>query len=156
MKAILRTSLTLFALLMAASPAFSQANRFTMTPSDNGFLRLDTHTGAISICNNNDGQWNCTSLAPKEQSLPSGRNNGTVSDDVTKLQQENKELKAEIRKLEEEIFKISRSNPGNKQLKLPSEEDVDKVMGFMERMIERLKKMGKNLQDDNTKFGTPL
>ena len=157
MRAILKTSLTIFVLLMAASPVFAQANRFTMTPTDNGFLRLDTQTGAISICNNNDGQWHCKNLAPKEQSTPLNNSDKIASNDLIKLQQENKELKAEIKKLEEEIFKVSKDNPGNKQLKLPSEEDVDKVMTFMERLIERLKGLGKKLQeDDKGNLGTPL
>ncbi len=160
MRTLFTTPAILLAFLITASPAFAQPNRYTMTPSSDGFLRLDTLTGAVSICNKKSGEWQCESLAPgsNESNSISSQPNNITQAKIDKLLRENKELKAEIKKLEEEIFKISRNGDLDKKtLKLPSEEDVDKVMSFMERMIERLKGLGKKLQEDDKKnFGTPL
>ncbi len=151
MKPLLKTSLPLIALMMIASPAFAQNNRFSMTPSDDGFLRLDTHTGAVSICNKKSGTWKCESLA---------KNGGDadISGRMAQLTEENKELKAEVEKLEQEVFKMSKNGgqSSSKKLQLPTEEDVDKVMSFMERMIDRFKTFGKKLREDDKDFGTPL
>jgi hypothetical protein len=44
-----------------AVPASAQEKpgRYTMTPTDGGFVRLDTETGAVSFCSRKDTQWFC-------------------------------------------------------------------------------------------------
>lgn len=52
------------ALLVLASTAVAQeagdqASRYNITPSDGGFVRLDTQTGTVSHCLMRDGTWIC-------------------------------------------------------------------------------------------------
>lgn len=42
-----------------AALAQERPGRYTMSPIDGGFLRLDTETGAVSICSKRGEQWRC-------------------------------------------------------------------------------------------------
>ena len=67
-------------------PASAQERpqRFTMTPTEGGFVRLDTETGAVSICTRRDGAWACEPMPEERQAL---------SREIERLQTENKRLR---------------------------------------------------------------
>jgi hypothetical protein len=47
---------------VALSPALAQDSspgRFSVTPAEQGFIRLDTRTGATTHCTQRDGVWTC-------------------------------------------------------------------------------------------------
>jgi hypothetical protein len=46
-----------------ADEAPPDAARYRLAPSDSGFTRLDTATGAITRCEKRDGAWACRTLA---------------------------------------------------------------------------------------------
>jgi hypothetical protein len=46
-----------------ADEAVPDAARYRLAPSDSGFTRLDTATGAITRCEKRDGAWACRTLA---------------------------------------------------------------------------------------------
>lgn len=47
-------------LTVAAAPATAQdAGRYQVTPGADGFVRLDTRTGATSHCSRQEGVWRC-------------------------------------------------------------------------------------------------
>lgn len=52
--------------LAAVWPAFAEgpadAGRFSVLPSSDGFIRVDTVTGAVSHCGKRDGAWYCDVL----------------------------------------------------------------------------------------------
>jgi len=50
------------AALLAAMPVLAQqaGGRFQLTQEGDGFLRLDTESGAVSFCQQVDGAWRCT------------------------------------------------------------------------------------------------
>ena len=75
------------ALLIGAAPDADQAGgRYRMTPAEGGaFLRLDTQTGAMSVCQRKDGRWACEA----------------VPDERRALETEIDRLKSEVRRLEE-------------------------------------------------------
>lgn len=89
--AILAT-LALAAALMASPDAHAQAapdtdnGRFTLSPVPDGFLRLDTRTGAVSTCTNKGG-WTCR-LVPDERAA--------LDNEIGRLQADNKRLKDEL------------------------------------------------------------
>ena len=43
--------------------------RFTMHPADGGVLRLDTQTGALSMCKQVSGSWTCSILPDDRAAL---------------------------------------------------------------------------------------
>jgi len=61
MRTLTRQVLFLAAYVGFAGPLAAQdkPGRYTMTPTDGGFVRLDTETGAVSFCSRKDTQWFC-------------------------------------------------------------------------------------------------
>jgi len=49
MKAVISAS-GLALLTMVAGPALADAGRYVMEPTENGFVRMDTQTGEMSVC----------------------------------------------------------------------------------------------------------
>lgn len=100
--------------------------RFSMRQTEDGFLRLDTATGAVSICRRQPVDWVCK----------------TIADDRSVLEAEIARLTAENRKLRDELASLSQSDSGTPDtLELPSKEDMDKVMSFFEQTMRRLHDM---------------
>lgn len=136
-------------LALALTPAIAQsAERFTMAPVDGGFVRLDKESGAMSMCTQGDGGWSCTPMD----------DDTTVREELETLKKENAELRAEVRRLEDTFVGGGRrpgaegerlgeqSGPpgglppgGLPDFKLPSEEDVDQAVDYLESMIRKFR-----------------
>ena len=71
-----------------------QTGRYTMHKSDDGFVRLDTQTGVMSLCRKRDGGWACDAMTGTGQA---------GSGELARLRRENAELKAEIKRMEEHL-----------------------------------------------------
>ena len=144
----------LFALALTLSLAdFAVASAQTATPdSDNGrysfypvadgVLRLDTRTGEISQCSRNDVGWVCK-VVPDERSV--------LETEIARLQKENATLKKQLLARGLPVPGApgpSIAQPGDPELKLPSDADVDKVISFLEKVWRRLVEMGRSVQKD--------
>ena len=125
--------------------------RFTMHPADGGVLRMDTETGALSMCKSVSGSWSCT-LLPDDRTA--------LAEEVARLKSENDELKSSVKRLEEMAGLPPAPSDGTQkprgQLQLPSEEDVDKAMTYVERMLKKFKEKLKELQADEDQQGQKL
>ena len=133
----------------SASSAQERAGRFAMSPVDGGFARLDTETGAMSICKSQPAassplaEWTCTPMA------------GSLTSQTQKLETENKELRAEIKRMED-LLGLNGAKPGTQEkqaerpggggLNLPSEQDVDKALSYMERMVKKFQDTMRRLE----------
>ena len=75
----------------AASPCFAGEGpgRYTMIPVGDSVLRLDSATGAVSICGRKLGGWFCESVADDSLAL---------RQEVDRLTRENQELKDKLAK----------------------------------------------------------
>ncbi len=81
----MRTRLVLSALVLAAAPAVAQApaaqpsaandGRFVLRDTPDGLLRMDSRTGAISLCTRTGGSLACR-LVPDDGRRWSRRSNG--------------------------------------------------------------------------------
>lgn len=147
---------------MAPAPGWSQSampagspGRFTMHPTDGGVLRLDTQTGTLSMCRQTTGAWSC-SMLPDDRAA--------ASDEIARLKSENEELRTAVKRLEEMAnlpppppgalgTEAPRHQPG---IQLPTEEDVDKAMDYLTRMLKKFKDKIKQLEDPDGKRGTNL
>jgi len=161
--------------------ATDEGERFKMSPVKDGFVRLDTQTGAMSLCTRSGDGWSC---------LPMKEDQRSISDEIARLHKENDELKDEIRRMEETFGLEARgsqsgkddkdgkdgkeSQPGDQsegppEIRLPDEEQVDQAIDYLERMIrkfrERFEKFGDRtkprskphgIEDDRSGDGTPL
>src|ERR1700742_1073025 len=78
---ILAVASAAFAPAVQAQPAPDTENgRYTFSAVADGMLRLDTRTGAVSICAKRDASWACTAVPDERQALES---------EIARLQREN-------------------------------------------------------------------
>ena len=120
----------------------SENGRYSFSPVADGVLRLDTRTGQVSQCSRNDVGWACK-LVPDERSV--------LETEIAGLQGENATLKKELLARGLPVPGVpgpSGATPGEPELKLPSDADVDKVISFLEKVWRRLIDMGRNVQKD--------
>ena len=126
--------------LPAGSPG-----RFTMYPADGGIIRLDTQSGTLSMCKLAAGSWACALMPDDRIALGS---------EIDKLKGENADLKASVKRLED-LAGVPGADPseGKKPgMNLPTEEEVDKAMNYVQRMLKKFKEKLRELEDpDNPK-----
>ena len=70
--------------------------------------------------------------------------------EIARLQGENATLKKELlaRGCRYPVCRAVRRKPGEPELKLPSDAEVDKVISFLEKVWRRLIEMGRTVQKD--------
>jgi hypothetical protein len=140
--------------------AAEKPGRFVMSPIDGGFARLDTETGLMSICKGTAANFKCE-LAPDTTT--------SAQKEAEKTTAEAKELRAEIKRLEEMLGLGDKPGAGNKQaeeqrpgtrpggsmggpggsgFKLPTEAEVDDALNYIEKMVKKFKSRLKDLEMD--------
>ena len=146
---------------LSAGPAFAATDdgRYTLTPTDGGFVRLDRQTGAMSFCTK-AADWACTPMADSADHLKS---------EVERLESVNKALRTDKKNLEEmlgmaEPGKPTPGSPNDKSsplpgpsgsVQVPSEKDVDKVFDYFEGMVKKLRERMRRLEKESTPVPTP-
>ena len=148
---------TSLGLLLAVSgtvfAAEGRSGRYTMAPADDGFVRLDTETGAMSLCTRKNGQWSCAAMPESQDDMRRA---------LERLEAENKVLKEDLRRADEAL---GLGDPGKQaegpltgprgELKLPSEQDLDKAFDYFERMIKKFRDRMQQFEGPD-KGSTPL
>jgi len=115
----------------------SENGRFTFSQVPDGTLRLDTRTGAVSLCAKQAAGWSCAAVPDERAALES---------EIARLQRENGALKKEMiargLALPNTVTGLPAApgDPRELQLKvpLPSDAEIDRVMSAFERMWRRL------------------
>jgi len=137
---------------VADSAPDSANGRYTLAPAGDGVVRLDTRTGAVSNCNNNGNGWACYAV-PDERAA--------MDQEIGRLQAENARLKAQFAEREtaspgknEEALPKSDKQGGppkaiesERKIPLPSDQDMDRVMSFVERTWRRLMEVADRMKD---------
>lgn len=134
-------------LALAQSPQPERSGRYTLHPVEGGgVLRMDNETGVLTHCVKRDGGLACDPVKL-----------GDGQKDSEQLAKENRELKAEIKRLEDLLASgptnDSRQARRQPKFELPSEEDVDKALGYMERMLKKFRDKMKDFEGGKS---TPL
>ena len=127
--------LSLAAFAAASAQPASENGRYSFNPVADGVLRLDTRTGQVSHCSRSDAGWACK-VVPDERAA--------LETEIARLQGENATLKKEL----SARGPSSTAKPGEPELKLPSDADVDKMISFLEKVWRRLIEMMTTLQKD--------
>lgn len=106
----------------AQEPGAAQGERYRLERSANGYVRMDTATGAISLCREEAGRLAC---APAAEAEPADE----ASRDATAAR-----LMARIEVLERRIAALEAGGaaPG-----LPSETEFEQTLSYMERFFQR-------------------
>ena len=144
---ILFSGLALLLFVGAAPDMEPAGGRSKLTPVEGGaFLRLDTQTGAVSVCQRKDGTWACNVVPDDRRALES---------EIGRLSTENKELHGAVKRLEELLAlpdpdgKDTRAERSRPKIQLPSEADVDWAMDYVQRMMRKFKEKMRDFKNDD-------
>ncbi len=152
LKATRAITLGLFVLPALAAAAVAETSmdpsgRFSLSPVDGGFLRLDKQTGAVAMCAKNANDWTCKTVDDQTTSGPTSTQ--------SRLETENKELKDRVKELEELLETkplgppplsgpLADGPPGGKA-QLPTDEEVDQALDYMTRVYKKIRDRIKDL-----------
>ncbi|MET0940585.1 MAG: hypothetical protein ABWY13_04400 [Mesorhizobium sp.] len=130
LQAIVASAVLLSVLPLSAGA--QEADRYTLEQSADGYVRMDRRTGEMSICEERSGQLVCR-LAADERSA--------FQDEVDRLADR-------VSNLEKRIAELEASGRPNTQSVLPTEEDIEKSLGYMERFFRRFMDIVKDFDKD--------
>jgi hypothetical protein len=118
------------------APAAEIAGRYVLEKVEQGFLRLDSETGAMALCSAKAGVWECRTI--KDQGLD-------LTVEIGRLKAENDRLKARVSELEK----------GGGPIKLPSDQEVDRMMDIFGKMFDRFLDFAREM-DGKSREGSSL
>lgn len=150
--------LSLLALLAWPPPAQAgDPPRYSMTPVEEGALRLDGRTGAVSLCRAYDAGWACEAVPDAHLDLQ--REVERLREENAALRKERGELRAEIERLESEARQREEADPAAKKQDritpegessasgpAPGEETIEEMMTVLEKMVDRFREMLESLK----------
>ena len=105
--------------LMAGAANAAEAERYRLEKSETGYVRMDTRSGEMSICEERAGQLVCR----------------VAADERSAFQAEVDGLDARVKTLEARVEALENSLAARLENSLPSEEDFEKTMSYMERFF---------------------
>jgi hypothetical protein len=148
----------------------TQHGRYTFSPAGDGMIRLDTRTGTVSNCNNSPAGWACYAVPDEHTAMDAeiGRlqaeneklkaqlasRDGTVGGKSDEALPKSDRQAAEPKTAEPKIAEPKAAEPkvteGERKLQipLPSDQDMDRLMSFVERAWRRLIEMAGRVQKD--------
>ena len=110
-----------------------EVERYRLEKTDTGYVRMNTATGEMSLCEERSGQLVCKIAADERAAF---------QDEVDRLQ-------ASMKAMDERVTKLENSLSARLESKLPSEEDFDKTMTYMERMLRGFMGIVKEMDKDS-------
>jgi hypothetical protein len=116
---LLASLVTLGAAARAQDAPVTENGRYTMTPTEGGFMRLDTRTGAVSLCTATKASVECR-LAPDERTA--------LQQEIDRLAKENAELKT----------RVAVAPAPRPSIPLPNKDEMDRALNFAESFMRRM------------------
>jgi uncharacterized small protein (DUF1192 family) len=147
MRPIALTFPLLVSLAVGASAAEPDRYRLEKTPT--GYVRMDTRTGEMSICEERWGELVCKMAADERTA---------VQDEIERLRAELKVLNdrlASVGALEDRVAKLENSLASRIEQSLPTEEDFNRTMGYMERFFRSFMAIVKDFESSDAKPPEP-
>jgi hypothetical protein len=129
--AIAALCLTVPAIADDAAPD-SQGGRYIFNKQPDGFVRLDTQTGEVSLCSQKTVGWACEA-APEDRAL--------LENEITRLRSENAALKKDLLarglELPPGVMPEPLAQNDAPTLRLPSDADIDRMVAFVGHVWHR-------------------
>ena len=119
----------------AQTPPDSENGRYTFSQVPDGMLRLDTRTGAVSLCAKKEAGWACSTVPDERAAL---------ENEIARLQRESGALKKDMLARGLPLPGGVTSGPSaqqrelNLKVPLPSDAEIDRVMSAFEKMWRRI------------------
>ena len=127
------------ACLTAASAQAEDAGRYRLEKSADGYIRMDTQTGAMSKCQEQNGQLVCRMAA----------------DERTAFQDQVDDLQESVKALDARVARLENSLSARVESKLPSEEEFNRTIGYMERFVRGFMGIVKDMNKDEADAAKP-
>ncbi|WP_424629146.1 hypothetical protein [Bradyrhizobium sp. SYSU BS000235] len=130
----------------------TENGRFALSPVSEGFLRLDTRTGAVSTCSSVKGSWVCRAVPDERAALDS---------EIGRLQADNKKLKEQLAQRDtvtgktdaplgkedrKDLDSKSAQTPSDKKAERPLSAEHEKLLALIDRVWDQLLDMAVRLQ----------
>lgn len=132
----LRTMMIAAAALLVALPAMAEENgRYQLERSENGFVRLDTMTGEMSLCRETESGLSCEMTHDDVADLRRERD---------QLRHENRDLARENQRLRDELERRGDFSEDD----LPSDEEMEHIANWFERMMTIMMRTMRNVEDE--------
>ena len=119
-------------------------SRFAFTRIEDGYLRLDTRTGQVSVCTRRTAGWTCLTVADERAALEA---------EIARLQGENAALKKELLARNVPLPGVVKPDPPKTEdpKALPDDAELTKMMAFVEKVWRRMVEIITNLQKEAMK-----
>jgi len=133
-----RSMIVTMTVLLTGSAAMAAeiSGRYVLEKVEQGFLRLDSETGAMALCAARAGVWECAAV--KDQGID-------LTEELARLKAANEKLKARVAELEKTAGVT----------KLPNDQEVDRMMDMFGKMFDRFLDFAREM-DGRGKDGTSL
>ncbi|MBA8819900.1 hypothetical protein BRY73_06240 [Ochrobactrum sp. P6BS-III] len=130
-------AVALVAPVLTASGAVAQeSGRYRLEQTETGYVRLDTKTGAISVCTEqSQGQMICK----------------MATEDREAYENHLADLQDRVKVLEDRLAAIDQKGSGNTASSLPSEQEFEQSMSYMERFMRRFMDIAKSFESEPEK-----
>ncbi|MBN9256951.1 MULTISPECIES: hypothetical protein [unclassified Mesorhizobium] len=125
--------------MVAASAQSEETERYRLEKSATGYVRMDTQTGAMSLCEERSGQLVCKMAADERAAF---------QDEIDRLQ-------TSVKALDDRVAKLENSLSARVESSLPSEEDFNKTMSYMERFMRGVMGIVKDMNKDSGDSAKP-
>jgi hypothetical protein len=109
------------------------ANRYSLEKTATGYVRMDNATGEMSICKEQAEQLICRIAADDRLALEDG---------ISRLE-------TRLAKVEEKLASLQTSGVTTND-KMPTDEEFEKTMGYMEKFFRRFMGVVKDLNESDT------
>lgn len=124
-----------FLAAFAVESRAADTERYTLEKTEDGYVRLDTQTGEMSICKETEAQLVCRAAADERAAL---------QDEIDRFATRLSEIEKRLAALESSAF----LKPGEL---LPSEEQLDQSLETMEKFMRRFMEMMRDVEKDATR-----
>ena len=135
--------------LLAGNASAAEPDRYRLEKTPNGYVRMDTTTGEMSVCQEKWGELVCKMAADERTA---------VQDEIERLQSDMKALEdrlATVKALEERVKALENSLTAKIENSLPTEEDFNKTMSYMERFFRGFMDIVKDFESEDSKPAEP-
>ncbi|MGU3401061.1 hypothetical protein ACLBWS_15170 [Brucellaceae bacterium D45D] len=127
-------ALLLGAMFWTTGAGAQENGRYRLEGTENGYVRLDTRTGAISVCTEQQAQLVCKMATEDREAY---------ENDIAALQDR-------VKKLEDTVAGLQKDDTTSKT-GLPSEQEFEQSMSYMERFMRRFMDIAKSFDEEPAK-----
>jgi hypothetical protein len=130
-----------------AQDAAAPSGRYQIAPDEDGFVRLDTRTGAMTHCGKREGAWRCDVLADDRAGVD--RRLDGLDKEVAALKDEIGRLTAALSAMEKKFQTSPAAPPSATDPSAGTgDEELDEALSFAERLMRRFFDMVRELKSE--------